>query len=91
MIPSKTRRDILETTISTITYRSIAFCPPLATDSELQAYVWALQNLTAALQTQLTDYTEALAHEAEADRQAKQTEADQLAALTGGINETPVL
>lgn len=91
MIPSQTRRDILETTISTITYRSVAFCSPIASDSELQAYVWALQNLTAALQTQLTDYTEALAHEAEADRQAKQTEADQLAALTGGINETPVL
>ena len=84
MIPSKTRRDILETTISAITYRSAAFCSPIASESELAAYVWTLQNLTAALQTQLEDYQEALAHEAEAARQA---EADQLAALTGGINE----
>ena len=91
MIPSKTRRDILETTISTITYRSVAFCAPIASDAELQAYVWALQNLTAALQTQLEDYTEARAAEAEADLQAKQAESDQLAALTGGINENPVL
>ena len=88
MIPSKTRREILETTIASITYRSAAFCSPIASDSELQVYVWTLQNLTAALQTQLTDYTEALAAEAEADRQAKQAEADQLAALTGGTSET---
>lgn len=88
MIPSKTRRDILETTIASITYRTVGFCAPIASEADLQAYVWTLQNLTAALQTQLTDYTEALAHEAEAEKQA---EADQLAALTGGISEPPVL
>ena len=73
MISSKTRRDILETTISAISYRTIAFCSPTASDSELAAFAWTLKNLTAALQTQLEDYREALAHEAEADKQAAAT------------------
>lgn len=75
MIPAKTRLDILESTFHTIDLETARFSCFAADDADWLRLVRKLENLTAALRVQLTDYQEALEFEEEADRQAKQAEA----------------
>ena len=84
MIPAKTRRDILETTHRTIDLETARFSCFDADTADWMRHVRKLESLVRALSIQLTDYTEALDFEAEAARQA---EANQIAALTGGVSE----
>lgn len=84
MVDAKTRLDILTTTHLTIDLATAKFSTISADTYDWIRQVHKLENLVRALSIQLTDYTEALDYETEAEKQA---EADQLAALTGGIPE----
>jgi hypothetical protein len=86
MVDAKTRLDILTTTHRTIDLATSRFSTISADTYDWIRQVHKLENLVRALSIQLTDYTEALDYETEAEKQA---EANQLAALTGGIPENP--